>query len=185
MPATPRTAARRPARKRTTPRRAAHDALAMLRDDHRRVAALLARFDKLAGDGARKASLVSTLCRALTVHARLEDEILYPAARTVLKDASLVDDADVEHAAAKALVADLERMKPGDDHYDARVRVLGAYVRHHVREEQDRLFPKLRRTALDFDVLGQRIAARRRELEAALSRPEVVDDAMRRFVPTV
>lgn len=185
MPVKPRTAVRPPARKRASRRKAAPDAIAMLRDDHRKVAAMFARFARLGHDRARKASLVASLCRELSVHARLEEEIFYPAARTVLKDASPVDEADVEHATVKALVADLERAKPGDDHYDAKVKVLGEYVRHHVAEEQDGLFPKLRRTPLDFGVLGERIAARRRELEGALDHPQVVDDAIRRFVPIV
>ena len=184
MPARKRPAARRTARTPARSRRAAPDAIALLRDDHRKVAAMLSRVGTSA-DGARKASLVATLCRTLTVHARVEEEIFYPAARTVLRDAALIDEADVEHATAKALIADLERMKPGDDHYDAKVKVLGEYVRHHVKEEQEQLFPKLRRTALDFAVLGERIAARRRELENALAHPEVVDDAIRRFVPIV
>ena len=184
MPAKPRPAARPRVRKRTRAR-AAPDALAMLRDDHRKVAAMFARFDRLAPDGARRGALVAALCRALTVHAKLEEEILYPAARTVLKDVAPVDEADVEHAVARALVADLERMQPGDDHYDAKVRVLGACVRRHVREEQDALFRRLRRTPLDFAVLGARLAARRRELEAALDHPAMVDDAIRRFVPVV
>ena len=185
MPARPRTPVRRTAARRASPRRVSPDAFALLRDDHRRAAALFEQFRKVGRDGARKASIVARLCRELAVHAKLEEEILYPAARTVLKDAALVDVADVEHAIARSLVADLERMKPGDDHYDAKVEVLGAYVRHHAEEEQARLFPALRRTPLDFAVLGERIAARRRELEAALDHPEVVDDAMRRFVPIV
>jgi hypothetical protein len=185
MPARPRTPVRRPARKRASPRRAVPHALALLRDDHRKAAGLFAQFRKLEGDDARKASVVAALCRELTVHAKVEEEIFYPAARTVLRDAALVDEADVEHATLRALVADLERMKPGDDHYDAKVTVLGEYVRHHVQEEQERLFAALRRTPLDFAVLGERIAARRRELEGALDHPQIVDDAIRRFVPTV
>ena len=186
MPARKTQAPRRAARKRAPPaRRAAPDAIAMLRDDHRQVAALFAQVAKLRADGARKAGLVGRICRALTVHAAVEDEIFYPAARTVLKDFAPVDEADVEHAAVKALVADLERMKPGDSHYDAKVKVLGEYVRHHVKEEQETLFPKLRRTPLDLAVLGVRIATRKRELAGALAHPEVLDDAIRRFVPIV
>jgi hemerythrin superfamily protein len=188
MPArkTARTPAARPApRKRVAPRRRPPDALAMLRDDHRRVAALFAQVAKAGDDRERKGSLVLRICRELAVHAQVEDEIFYPAARTVLRRQALVDEADVEHATVRMLVAELERGKPGDDHYDAKIKVLGEYVKHHVKEEQEALFPKLRRTPLDLAVLGERIAMRKRELEDLLARPEALDDAMRRFVPIV
>lgn len=186
MPARKNPGSTRAPRKRAAPaRRAAPDAIAILRDDHRRVASLFAQVGRLRRDGARKASLVGRICRELTVHARVEEEIFYPAARTVLRDHLPVDEADVEHATVKALVAGLERAKPGDDHYDAKVKVLGEYVRHHVKEEQETLFPKLRRAPLDLEVLGERIAARKRELDGMLDHPEAVDDAMRRFVPIV
>ena len=167
MPTRPRTAAPRPARRRTTVR--APDALAMLREDHRKVAAMFARFDTLASDGVRKASLVASLCRALTVHAKVEEEIVYPAARTVLKDVALVDEADVEHAAARMLIADLERMKPGDDHYDAKVTVLGEYINHHVKEEESEMFPKARKSA-DIAALGKKMAARKAQLLEEMAR---------------
>ena len=186
MPARKTPAARPAPRMRAPPRRrAAPDALAILRDDHRKVAALFAQVARLRQDGARKASLVERICRELSVHAKVEEEIFYPAARTVLRRHADVDEADVEHATIKALVAELERAKPGDDHYDAKVKVLGEYVRHHVKEEQETLFPKLRRTPLDLAVLGERIGARKRELAALLAHPEALDDAMRRFVPIV
>ena len=108
-----------------------------------------------------------------------------PAARSVLDNAALIDEADVEHASARALIAELRSAKPGDDHYDAKVKVLGEYVRHHVKEEQDELFPKLRRTALDMVVLGERMAARKHELAALFSNPAATEDAMRRFIPIV
>lgn len=180
-----RSTTRRPPRKRVPAPRRAPDALALLRDDHRRVAALFAQIAKLGDDRERKATLVGRVCRELGVHAKVEDEIFYPAARTVLRKQALVDEADVEHATVRMLVAELERGKPGDDHYDAKVKVLGEYVKHHVKEEQEALFPKLRRTPLDLAVLGERIATRKRELEAMLDHPEALDDAMRRFIPIV
>ncbi|MEO8484958.1 MAG: hemerythrin domain-containing protein [Betaproteobacteria bacterium] len=184
-PAPVRTKPSRAGAARARPRADAPDAIAMLRDDHRQVSALFAQFAKLGSDGARKAALVEKICRELTVHAKVEEEIFYPAARTVLEDAALVDEADVEHAAAKALIGDLARMNPGDDHYDAKVTVLGEYVRHHVEEEQDRMFPKLRRSKLDLRMLGERMTVRKRELEAVLANPSAVDDAVRSFVPVV
>ena len=187
MPARPRTSLRKAPTPRTPARgrAAVPDAIAMLEDDHRNVAAMFEQFDKLRSDGVRKAQLVARLCQALTVHAKVEEEIFYPAARSVLEDPSLIDPSDVEHAMARSLIADVESAKPGDGHYDAKVQVLGEYVRHHVRSEQEKLFPKLRRTHLDMKVLGERIAVRKRELAGMLSNPSAGDDAMRRFVPLV
>lgn len=188
MPARPRTKPSRTAavRKTAARKRAAKpDAIAILKDDHRNVSALFDQFARLRSDSVRKAQLVARICQELTVHTKVEEEILYPAARTVLEDASLIDEADVEHATAKALIAQLEASKPGDPHYDARVKVLGEYIRHHVKEEHEEMFPKLRRTPLDMDVLGERIATRKRELAGLLSSPTAIDDAMRRFVPIV
>jgi hemerythrin superfamily protein len=161
------------------------DAIALLRADHRDVASMLAQVDRMTPGDARMGALVARICRELTVHATIEEEIFYPAARTVLKDASLVDEADVEHASVKALVAALETSAPGDDHYDAKVKVLGEYVRHHVKEEQDELFPKLRRTELDMKVLGERLAVRKRELAGVLADRSAADEAMRSFIPIV
>jgi hypothetical protein len=77
-----------------------------------------------------------------------------------------MDEADIEHAGAKSLIAQLEAMKPGDDHYDAKVTVLGEYIDHHVKEEQDEMFPKARKTKVDTVQLGERIAQRKQQLLA-------------------
>ena len=174
-----KTAARR------QPRTAPDDAIALLKEDHRKVAAMFEQFDRMKADGSRKEALVAKICQELTVHARIEEEIFYPAARTVLRDPALIDEADVEHASAKALIAELGSAKPGDDHYDAKVKVLGEYIRHHVKEEQDEMFPRLRRTDLDLAVLGERLATRKRELAALFANPTATEDAMRRFIPIV
>ena len=179
------TARRRKPAARSRPPTSPNDAIALLKGDHRRVAAMFLQFDRMKADGSRKEALVAKICQELTVHARVEEEIFYPAARSVLENAALIDEADVEHASAKALIAELRSAKPGDDHYDAKVKVLGEYVRHHVKEEQDELFPKLRRTALDMVVLGERMAARKHELAALFANPAATEDAMRRFIPIV
>jgi len=94
----------------------------------------------------------------------VEEEIFYPAVREAIGDGDLLDEAAVEHGSAKALIARLEGMEPGDDCYDATVTVLGEYVRHHVREEQREMFPEARKAAIDLKALGAQIAARKAEL---------------------
>ena len=126
----------------------------MLRADHADVKALFAAFDKLKSDGPRKASIVTQICDALTVHARLEEEVFYPAARGAVRDDALMDEADVEHQSTKSLIAQLRAMSPGDDLYDAKVTVLKEYIEHHVKEEHSEMFPKVKASKLDLVKLG-------------------------------
>jgi len=140
------------------------DAIVLLRADHKHVSELFARFEKLKSDGVQKKKLVDTICKELTVHTRIEEEIFYPAVRAVLKEQDLLDEAEVEHAGAKDLIAQLQSMNPGDDLYDAKVIVLSEYIKHHVKEEHTEMFPKVRKTDLDMKELGARMALRKQEL---------------------
>lgn len=142
------------------------DAVALLRADHKNVSALFARFDQMKGNGPQKKKLVETICKELTIHTTIEEEIFYPAVRAAIKDQDLLDEAEVEHAGAKELIAQLKQMNPGDDLYDAKVTVLSEYIKHHVKEEQNDMFPKAKKTSLDMKELGARMAARKAELAA-------------------
>jgi hemerythrin superfamily protein len=102
----------------------------------------------------------------LSVHAKVEEEIFYPAVRKAIDEDDLMDEADIEHAGAKSLIAQVEAMKPGDDHYDAKVTVLGEYIDHHVKEEQNEMFPKVKKAKVDTVQLGERISKRKQELQA-------------------
>ena len=162
-PTTPRTSAA--ARKNSH----AHDAVKLLTADHREVKALFARYKKLAtaqGSATERQTLAETICDMLTVHASIEEEIFYPAARAAMKDAALLDEAEVEHASAKELIAQLKAMDPEDALYDAKVTVLGEYVEHHVQEEEGEMFPKASRAGLDLDELGAELQMRKEELKA-------------------
>jgi hemerythrin superfamily protein len=138
----------------------------MLRADHEVIRNLFAEYSRLGRNDheAEKAELVAEICRKLTVHAQLEEEIFYPAARDALDSAPL-DEAAVEHAALNELLGQLRVMNLGDDLYDAKVTVLGEYVNHHVNEEENKIFPQVR-SALDTNALGERILLRRADLEA-------------------
>lgn len=146
------------------------DALQLLMAEHREVKAMFQAYDKLAeagGKGDERMLLASQICVALTVHTQIEEEILYPAAREVLThDEDLVDEAYVEHAGAKSLIAQIKTMTSDQPLFDAKVHVLGEYIDHHVKEEEGEFFPKLRKTALDLDAMGDRMAARRKVLMA-------------------
>jgi hemerythrin superfamily protein len=154
----------------------ATDALDMLAADHEKVKALFREFDSLKGkigEDRRKAELVDAICHALTLHSMLEEEIFYPALRRASDDdnGDLLDEADVEHAGARELIGQLEIMVPGDDHFDATVSVLGEEVEHHLQKEEGDMFEAARAAGIDLEDLGERLAARKDELEANLSSP--------------
>ena len=163
---------------------ASADALGRLKADHDKIKALFGEFDILKGEAnkdLRKAELVDQICYEVTLHSMLEEEILYPALRRSISDDALLDEADIEHAGARALIGQLEIMAPGDDHYDATVTVLGEEVAHHIKKEEVALFAlfKAARSAgIDLDALGEQLAARKDELAEDLSAPPSTIDAM-------
>lgn len=148
------------------PRAADRDAIALLRADHRTVDNLFADFEKAVTSKDKKA-IVAALCRELSVHVQIEEEIFYPAFQSALKDKLLVPEGTVEHAGIKDLIAQIEGAEPATALYDARVKVLSEYVRHHVKEEQDEMFPKARASSMDLMAIGDRMVARKLELLAA------------------
>jgi len=153
------------AKKTTTSR---NDATALLMKDHKDVKALFRRYEKMAkaeADGGERQQLANQICQMLTVHTTIEEEIFYPAVREADVDEDLLDEAEVEHASAKDLIGQIQSMSPEDDLYDAKVKVLGEYVNHHVEEEEGEMFPKARRAKVDFEGLGQQLKQRKQALE--------------------
>ena len=148
------------------------DAIALLIDDHDAVKELFAEFKrfqeaKVQGADDMKQALMDAVCDALKVHTQLEEEIFYPAARKALPDeADLFNEAQVEHNAAKELIAQVEAGSARDDMTCAQFTVLSEQIDHHVREEQDEMFPKLRKTSMDMEAIGRKLEKRRAELES-------------------
>jgi hemerythrin superfamily protein len=139
----------------------------LLAADHREVEVLFGKYRTMAEAGAGagdRRPLAEEICTLLTVHGAIEEEIFYPAARAAGVEDSLMDEADVEHAAAKDLIAQIRAMSPEEDHYDAKVKVLGEQIEHHVEEEQEKMFPKCRGAGMDLAALGKALAARKDEL---------------------
>lgn len=170
MASTPKTATTTPAKKAAATR--AKDAIALLKADHAEVKQCFKDYQKLVdseADADMRQPLAQKICALLTVHATIEEEIFYPAARELLEDdASLVDEADVEHASAKDLIAQIESMDADDALYDAKVKVLGEYIDHHVQEEQDEMFPKLKEAGMDTKAIGEQLLARKETLMSEL-----------------
>ena len=145
------------------------DALALLEKQHRDVKALFRRYEKMAkqeADEGERQALAGQICEMLTMHTTIEEEIFYPAARESQVDEDLLDEAEVEHASAKDLIAQIQSMSPDDDLYDAKVSVLGEYVQHHVQEEEGQMFPKCRRAKMDLAGLAEQLSERKSELMA-------------------
>lgn len=146
------------------------DAIALLIEDHKKVLKLFKEFEKLKEEEEeeRKQQLVTLICAELTIHAQIEEEIFYPAARDAINEQDILDEAEVEHAGAKTLIAQLSSMEPGDDLYDAKVTVLGEYIEHHVKEEHDELFPKVRKAKVDIEALGVEMMERKMALQESM-----------------
>jgi hemerythrin superfamily protein len=142
--------------------------LGALIDDHKRVKKAFREFKKLDTEQNTEAAqaLVQQVLSELQIHAALEEELLYPAAREALKDTDMLDEAEVEHESAHTLIDQLSVMSPGDDKYFARFTVLCEYVLHHVKEEEGEMFPALESARLDWESLSQQVDARREELMA-------------------
>ena len=171
-------AARKPstASAKTTPARAPaaakrqKDACDVLDADHKAVKALFKEYASLtesrSRSTAKKRQLADQICKELTVHATIEEEIFYPAVRKAIKDNALLNEATVEHASAKELIVQIKGMDPGDEMFDAKVTVLGEYIDHHVKEERTEMFTKARATKLDLASLAEQLKQRKSELMA-------------------
>ncbi len=155
------------------------DAIELLKQDHREVEDLFEKFEKAEGDS-QKEQLARQICTELKVHALIEEEIYYPAVRGKVEDADL-EEAYVEHDAAKLLINELAAATPDEAFYDAKVKVLKELIEHHVKEEEkqrDNLFQQTRAADVDLQALGARLAARKAELmmqaeSGTLPKPEL------------
>ena len=147
------------------------DAIALLKSDHREVEAWFEEFEGT-NSAAKKQKLANQICTALKAHTQIEEEIFYPACREAGVETQAMDEADIEHEHASMLVDEIEASSPGDDHYDARVKVLSEMVKHHVKEEEKRdgIFSQARQTDLDLVELGLELQERKAELMKQLQR---------------
>jgi cytochrome P450 len=148
---------------------AQHDPIAQLESEHQAMRQLFAQWRALTGgkvpDAQRKA-LAEEICTQLSIHARLEDELLYPLAREAIREHGLLDSAEKEHAHARELMCRVLQMRGHDERFDPTVDRLCEQVERHMLQESVMLFPRLRRCGADLALLGHRLRERRRELEA-------------------
>jgi hypothetical protein len=156
------------------------DAIALLKADHRKVEDLFEAFQKASGT-ARKQKLVEQICLELKIHTTIEEQIFYPALEGKI-DEALLEEAFVEHDGAKVLINSLEDAEPDEAFYDAKVKVLQEEIEHHVKEEErpgDGMFSQARKTDVDLDALGEKMADRKAQLKA-----QAEDGGLPRAEPT-
>lgn len=141
------------------------NALELLKQDHAKVKQSFKEFEKMDHeDEATMQEMVRAVCAELKAHTTIEEETFYPAVRAAIEDEDLMNEAQVEHASAKDLIAQLEGMQPDDPLYSATFTVLGEYVLHHVKEEESEMFPQVRKAKLDLEELGAKIMARKQQI---------------------
>jgi hemerythrin superfamily protein len=151
------------AAKRKTP----SDAIALLKADHKQVKTWFERFEKSRSDKVKQ-QLATEICRALTVHTEIEEEMFYPAFFAATKDKDMHHEAVIEHDGAKKLIADIRKSSPADDYFDSKVHVLSEMIKHHVKEEEqpNGMFAEARRSKMDLRALGAQMLERKSELMA-------------------
>lgn len=150
------------------------DACDLLDADHKTVKKMFTEFGELTrskgNTRVKKRMLVGKICRELTVHAQIEEEIFYPGIRKAIKDELMMREAEVEHMSAKDLIAQIREMEPRDALFDAKVLVLGEYIDHHVKEERNEMFPKARSSKVDLMKMRDVLQARKDALMAGLEK---------------
>ncbi len=148
------------------------NAVDLLEEDHKKVKQLFKDYEDLVknkGSATQKHKIAMDICKELTVHAKVEEEIFYPKVRKAIGEKDMLDEAEVEHSTAKDLIRQIENGTPKDDLYDAKVIVLGEYINHHVKEEEGEMFPKVRRSDLDLKKMGEELQKRKTELMSDIS----------------
>jgi len=165
-----------------TPAAAKQDAIALLKADHRQVEKWFGQFQTSRSEP-KKSELAQEICKALTVHTMIEEEIFYPAFYEATGEKSLHHEAEIEHDGAKKLIAQIKDSGPQDDYFDAKVKVLSEMIKHHVREEEKRegMFAKARASDMDLKALGEQLAARKAQFMGS-GEPPLEDSNTRRRV---
>jgi hemerythrin-like domain-containing protein len=158
------------------------DAIVVLKEDHKEIKRLFREFEQ-AGENATKTKggIVEKIIELLTVHTYLENEIMYPEVRKLLPE---VED-DVlesyeEHHVADVLCMELYTMSPEDEHFDAKTTVLIENVEHHIEEEEEEWFPKVREglSRTQLQDIGERMQVRRKDAPTKPTQPKALKKAI-------
>lgn len=143
------------------------DAIELLIKDHTAVKNLFEIYEGLSDKAVvTKKEVAEAICNELIIHTQIEEEMFYPKVRRAIKDGDRMDEALVEHSAAKDLIAQIQNMNPGDHFYDAKLKVLSEQIEHHIKEEEEDMFPKIRKSGIDLAALGKEMQERKLELKS-------------------
>ena len=150
----------------TDTKKTQHNAITLLKNDHQKVKQAFAQYEELGPYAfVHKKKLADQICAELTLHTQLEEEIIYPAFREKLSDEKdLLNEAKVEHDSAKVLIKEIQQMQADEELFDAKVKVLSEYIEHHVKEEEDEMFPLLQKSDVDLALLGEKLSQRKQQL---------------------
>lgn len=155
--------------RRKTMKKQAPDAIDLLDADHLAVHAMFQSYRELVRSGApalQRRALAEEICMELTIHAKLEEELFYPAVREALEDEELLDEAEGQHGSQRELVAQILATPAEDALYDARVAALAEYVARHVHQEREQVFNRALAARLDLQSLARAIGVRKEELRS-------------------
>ena len=150
----------------TDTKKTQHNAITLLKKDHQKVKQAFTQYEELGPYAfVHKKKLADQICAELTLHTQLEEEIIYPAFREKLSDEKdLLNEAKVEHDSAKVLIKEIQQMQADEELFDAKVKVLSEYIEHHVKEEEDEMFPLLQKSDVDLALLGEKLFQRKQQL---------------------
>ncbi|MBA3753569.1 MAG: hemerythrin domain-containing protein [Nitrospira sp.] len=140
-----------------------------LRADHQKVKKLFEQFEG-ATESEQKRHIVETALKALQEHAYVEEKVLYPAFEPVLDEGQLLAEAFEEHHVMHLLIAELKKMTPADERFDAKFTVLAENVKHHIKEEEDEMFPQVEESDLDWAALAEKVTQAREHFSSKVAR---------------
>jgi hemerythrin superfamily protein len=139
--------------------------LKMLKADHKTVKALFAEYEK--GTPQKQQDIAQTTIQELEIHAGLEEKLIYPAIRDGIDDNEVMNEALEEHHLVHVLIAELKQLEPSDEIFKAKFTLLGELVKHHVKEEEGKMFPRAEKAKIDWETLGEEVMRRKEQLMAA------------------
>ena len=140
------------------------NAVQMIRQDHKKVQGLFKKFDQAKKNAAKK-GIADQVIQELEVHAKLEEEIFYPAIRKELGEEEMLDEAKKEHQQAKDIMRELKTMNGGeDDELEEKFSELVECIQHHVEEEEGEMLPKVEESEMDLADYGEQMSKRKKEL---------------------
>jgi hemerythrin superfamily protein len=139
--------------------------LKMLKADHKKVQDLFAEYQE--ATSRKQQDIAQTTIQELDIHAELEEELIYPAIREGIGDDEVMDEAIEEHHLVHVLIAELKELEPSDDIFRAKFTVLGELVKHHVKEEEGKMFPQALKAEIEWEALNAEVLQRKGQLMAA------------------